>query len=217
MVFETGANIITVGRQLALLLFEMINLKIVRAKDIHLIGHSLGAQVTHQTSEWLRHLTKSDSQPQGLRPGRITGLDPAALLFQRHPGTHLVEEDADFVDVIHTSIVYFTGGPEDFLFGRFGMSQLVGSVDFFPNGGTAPQPSCSKICLLSVACLSCSHSKCRGYFADSLVDHESQVYGMSDLLYPSWPCGDQASTGHGSSVGMQAVKFSGRGRQCSRI
>ena len=209
-----AANVITVGRQLALLLFEMMNLKKVRAKDIHLVGHSLGAQVAHQTSKWLRHLTKSDSQPEGSRPGRITGLDPAAPYFQGHPGTHLVKEDADFVDVIHTSIA--TASIPDplycFITGQFGMSEAVGSVDFFPNGGTNPQPSCYS------ALSPCSHNKALEYFARSLANNRSQAHGLDEAVFPSSPCGTESrfldADTSGSSMGMQAVNFTGRGLQC---
>ena len=41
---------ITVGRQLGLLLYNLVALGKVEAKNIHLIGHSLGAQVAHHAN-----------------------------------------------------------------------------------------------------------------------------------------------------------------------
>ena len=207
----TAVNVITVGRQLALILVEMMNQGIVDAQDIHLIGYSLGAQVAHQASKWFRHLTKNDTQPEGLRPGRITGLDPAAPLFQGYPGTHLVKEDADFVDVIHTSAIQLDGGVLDIARGRLGMSELVGTIDFFPNGGTTSQPGCT---IVQVAC---SHQKSLVYFTNSLVDRKSRPRGKDAWVYPSKPCdssGNQIKGGISSSMGMQAVNFNGEGRHC---
>lgn len=43
---------------------------------------------------------------------------------------HLDITDAQFVDVIHTA-----GG-------TFGYVKPIGHVDFYPNGGKAPQPGC---------------------------------------------------------------------------
>ena len=211
------------GRQLALLLYELINLRKFRAKDVHLIGHSLGSHVAHHASLWLRHLTKSDSRPQGMRPGRITGLDPAARLFQGHPGTHLVKEDADFVDVIHTSIVMDDGDVMDTALRRYGMSQLVGSIDFFPNNGTHPQPGCDQlICPFTHFgdCMGCSHHKAIKYFALSLVNDRSQAHWLDELVFPSLPCDlpyvPSLGTPPSSTMGMQAVNFAGRGKQCPK-
>lgn len=65
----------------------------------------------------------------------VKGLDPAApgfkyLLLQNE---RLSDDDAEFVDVIHTA-----GGTLGFL-------EPIGHVDFFPNGGKAPQPGCGSV------------------------------------------------------------------------
>ncbi len=60
-------------------------------KDVHIIGHSLGAHTAGYAGEHINKL------------GRITGLDPAEPYFQGM-GEHvrLDTSDADLVDVIHT-------------------------------------------------------------------------------------------------------------------
>lgn len=95
------------------------------AKDIHAVGFSLGAHVVAFTSNFLEMVT-------GNRFSRITGLDPA-LPFFASPNTEwkLDEEDADFVDVIHTNA------------GLFGKIERCGHVDFYFNGGQA-QPKCRR-------------------------------------------------------------------------
>ncbi|KAK7866881.1 hypothetical protein R5R35_006043 [Gryllus longicercus] len=117
------ANTELVGRQLALLLFDILTLGSPEAK-IHLVGFSLGAHIAACASYIL--------QKRGVKVGRITGLDPASPIYK---STRLLEahrkldkDDAHFVDVIHTdgSPVWTNG---------FGLLQPLGHVDFYPNGG----------------------------------------------------------------------------------
>lgn len=63
---------------------------------------------------------------------RLIGLDPASPGFEFNPVDldPLNKDDAEFVDVIHT-----TGW-------KIGFTKRIGHVDFFPNGGIAPQPGC---------------------------------------------------------------------------
>lgn len=93
---------------------------------MHIVGHSLGAQAAGFAGKTVQNLTYSQI-------GRITALDPAAPLFDDEVVTanqRLVETDADLVVVIHTD-----GG-------ILGDYSPVGTIDFFPNGGTAVQPGC---------------------------------------------------------------------------
>jgi hypothetical protein len=63
--------------------------------------------------------------------GRITGLDPALILFSfNDPAGRLADTDALFVDIIHTC-----GG-------WMGFESPIGHADFYPNGGTFTQPGC---------------------------------------------------------------------------
>ena len=88
---------------------------------VHLIGHSLGAQMSG-------HIGRQTKNQCGQVLGRITGLDPANLYFEQVPAKMLSKEDAKLVDVIHTN-----GG--DFMTGDYGTAQAIGTVDFYPNGG----------------------------------------------------------------------------------
>lgn len=98
----------------------------LRANDIHLIGHSLGAHTAGYVAEGVPGI------------GRITGLDPAYPYFHEM-GRHvrLDPSDATFVDVIHTDIWELS--LKEF-FG-YGLSSACGHVDFYPNDGKE-QPGC---------------------------------------------------------------------------
>jgi hypothetical protein len=95
-------------------------------KDIHIIGHSLGA---HTAGGIGRHVMQLNNFTQ--KVGRITGLDPGniAMLFDEFG----VDLDvilnpffADFVDVYHTHSLPVTG---------LGQKGKLGHVDFYPDGG----------------------------------------------------------------------------------
>lgn len=73
----------------------------------------------------------------------MTGLDPAGPLFEsQDPRARLDEQDAQFVDVIHSN-------GEQLLLGGLGSWQPMGDVDFYPNGGRM-QSGCSNIFLGAV-------------------------------------------------------------------
>lgn len=66
-----------------------------------------------------------------MKIGRITGLDPAGYIYDALTETgRLSSRDANFVDIIHTGR------------GLWGTSKAIGHADFYPNGGSAPQPGC---------------------------------------------------------------------------
>ncbi|TKC48561.1 hypothetical protein EI555_016242, partial [Monodon monoceros] len=129
-------------------------------ENVHLIGHSLGA---HTAAEAGRRL--------GGRVGRITGLDPAQPCFQGTPEeVRLDPSDAMFVDVIHTDsapIIPFLG---------FGMSQKVGHLDFYPNGGKE-MPGCQKNTLSTIIDINgiwedfvaCNHLRSYKYYSSSIL------------------------------------------------
>ena len=220
-----AANTVTVGREVALLTYYLILLDKVEATDVHMIGFSLGAQVTHFASVWLRNLTSNDVGTRlymdDWQIGRITGLDPAARDFSSYNGSHLEREDAAFVDVIHTSIVEADGGVRDVLAGRFGMSEAIGAIDFYPNGGTSSQPECSR-----GPSEVCSHNRAIVYFTDSMD------LSLDETLFRSVPCDSyehlskceqlflsnstsnlsrQAKLRAISSMGIRSIQFGGRG------
>ncbi|GBM18059.1 Pancreatic triacylglycerol lipase [Araneus ventricosus] len=124
--YQATANTRVVGAEVDLLIKALEKNLNLKRSNMHIIGHSLGSHVAGYAGERLKTL------------GRITGCDPAEPYFENMPkSVRLDPSDANFVDVIHTdaaSKIRFIG---------FGMSQLVGHVDFFPNSGRQ-QPGCTK-------------------------------------------------------------------------
>lgn len=96
----------------------------VPLENVHLIGHSLGAHISGLAGQYVEDRKK-------IKIGRITGMDPAGPLFLlATEDKRLSSGDAMFVDIIHSD-----GG-------KLGMSRVLGHADFYPNGGSAPQPGC---------------------------------------------------------------------------
>lgn len=86
--------------------------------DLHLIGHSLGAQAVGKTG---RRLGQVDRPPR-----RVTGLDPAGPRFEWYKTTGLERIGKDsglFVDIIHTNP------------GVLGVKKQYGHLDFYVDGG----------------------------------------------------------------------------------
>ncbi len=124
--------------------------------SFHLIGHSLGAQVSGLIGRTLK-----EKDPK-LELCRITGLDPAGPGFYKSARSatfknfkHISSEDAKMVDVIHTNA------------DLFGAVDRSGTADFFPNGGMN-MPGCS----INRAC---DHERAVEYFAESLKNPEAFV------------------------------------------
>ncbi|XP_075071626.1 pancreatic triacylglycerol lipase-like [Mixophyes fleayi] len=139
--------------------------------NVHLIGHSLGAHTAGEAGKRMRGIS------------RITGLDPAEPYFQNTPTeVRLDLSDAALVDVIHTD-----AGPLLPSFG-LGMSQVIGHLDFFPNGGVQ-MPGCPGYREVSDADVdvwseasnfaSCNHSKAVEYYMDSITNANT---------FASYPC-----------------------------
>lgn len=158
----SAANTRVVGAAVAKFLEMLRNKHGVKMENVHVIGHSLGAQ----TSGYIGSRTPN--------MGRITGMDPAGPLFERYAEqVRLDPSDAKFVDVIHSDALPI----ED---AGFGTRKSCGHIDFFPNGG-GHQPGCPPAyktgveelltlrfneAFLSVAC---SHERSYIYFAESLA------------------------------------------------
>ncbi|XP_076683516.1 pancreatic triacylglycerol lipase [Andrena cerasifolii] len=173
------ANTELVGRQLALVLQDAINLGTL-PKNIHVIGFSLGAHVAGCASEVLKK--------RGHLLGRITGLDPASPFFRNHlfreKARKLDATDAQLVDVIHTD------GSEDFADG-FGLLKPLGHIDFFPNGGRE-QPGCTDVRNSVVVShlneetltreIACSHLRAWRLFLESVGG------GNESCRFIAWPC-----------------------------
>lgn len=123
---QAAVNTRLVGLEIAFLIRNLMLGHGLRAEDVHLIGHSLGAHTAGYAAERIPGV------------GRITGLDPAYPYFQEmSPKVRLDPTDATFVDVIHTDIADFS--LQEML--GYGMSPTCGHVDFYPNDGKT-QPGC---------------------------------------------------------------------------
>ena len=138
-------NVITVGNKTAQLLAQLN----INPMLTHCIGHSLGAHCCGV----LGKNTKID---------RITGMDPAGPGFYNLTETfafwRLSRNDANFVDIIHTSLA-------------FGLFDSIGHVDFWPNLGLE-QPGCKSDPI-------CSHGRTRDLFAESILS--SSYFPTSDV------------------------------------
>ncbi|XP_059756749.1 pancreatic lipase-related protein 2 [Balaenoptera ricei] len=166
-------NTRVVGAEIAFLIQGLSTQLGYDPENVHLIGHSLGA---HTAAEAGRRL--------GGRVGRITGLDPAQPGFQGTPEeVRLDPSDAMFVDVIHTDsapIIPFLG---------FGMSQKVGHLDFYPNGGKE-MPGCQKSALSTIIDINAIWEGTRDFVACNHL--RSYKYYSSSILSPDgflgYPC-----------------------------
>lgn len=108
-------------------------------ENIHLVGHSLGAQIVSFAA---KHVKSALNQ----KLKRVTGLDRANEVFSDNPALNgLYVDDAEVVAVLHT---------DDLGLGNIGS---VGTVDFYANGGVAPQPGGVN-----------SHGIVTSYFVESL-------------------------------------------------
>ncbi|OXU24282.1 hypothetical protein TSAR_000477 [Trichomalopsis sarcophagae] len=117
---------------------------------LHVIGHSLGAQVAGFID---RHLDFSIP--------RVTGLDPANPLFYQFGAEHVDERSGQQVDIVHTD-----GG-------IYGAYEPTGSVDFYANGGIRPQPGCFLFGVpLSPRSL-CSHWRSWRFYAESVINDKA--------------------------------------------
>lgn len=125
--------------------------------DIHYIGHSLGAHIAAIAAYQIKNKTDATI-------GRITGLDPAAPMFEWPDEApieeRLDEDDAVFVDVIHTNIEVL------------GVKKPCGYVDYFPNGGKS-QPGCGSCKLFN-----CILIFIRIFKANQLIKCIFQLYAV---------------------------------------
>ncbi|KAI1290044.1 Pancreatic triacylglycerol lipase [Halotydeus destructor] len=201
---QAAANTRLVGMQLALFIRSLssayqipIN---VTTGHCHLIGFSLGAHIAGFAGS---ELNSSIS--------RITGLDPAAPLFEGYPEpVRLDQSDAMFVDVIHTN-------GDGFLRGGLGSYQSMGHLDFYPNGGRV-QVGCNSVFIGAISDLLsyskswsqslCHHRRSFKYFIDSINGCPYRAFkcpnGYDDFLRGN--CFQDSAT-----MGYHASESTGRG------
>lgn len=141
---QASQNTRVVAKQLHLLLERLhaeFGGRFEYGRHVHLIGHSLGAQIAGLAAGYLDG-----------KVGRISGLDPAKPNFEgKDRVCRLDETDARFVDVIHSDIE------------KFGTNEQSGDIDFWPNGG-ANQPGCRR----GLDMFGCSHGRSLEFYAISI-------------------------------------------------
>ncbi|XP_061162928.1 inactive pancreatic lipase-related protein 1-like [Saccostrea echinata] len=158
---QSAANTRVVGATIGNMIKALRDSVSLPLGQVHLIGHSLGAQIMGYAGDWVRGI------------GRITGLDPAGLYFEKFDTkVKLDPSDASFVDVIHTD-------GASLLEMAFGIRTPNGHVDFYPNGGTR-QPGCKRNLWSNIqnffqgkmgkisASVACSHMRAIYFFIESI-------------------------------------------------
>ncbi|XP_023019189.2 phospholipase A1 3 [Leptinotarsa decemlineata] len=136
-------------------------------RNVHLIGHSLGAQVSGFAGKHIQELTT------GLKVGRITGLDAASPLFE-FPiplpiHLRINREDAAYVDGIHTNA------------GFLGYSIPFGNADYYVNYGGPVQPGCYDINIFES--FVCSHGKSHSIYSKTITNRKYQATSCSNPLW----------------------------------
>ncbi|XP_047985916.1 pancreatic triacylglycerol lipase [Leguminivora glycinivorella] len=163
---QAVANIRLIGAMTAHLVNDIKEvLGLQNLDNFHFIGHSLGAHLGGYCGHALQ-------KKFNLKLGRITGLDPAAPYFsQTVTLVRLDRSDAKYVDIIHSNAMplYYAG---------LGMSEAIGHVDFYPNGGVI-QPGCKKVdnhvttlnddmYKWMVKSVGCNHERSYEFFTESI-------------------------------------------------
>ncbi|KAM9324595.1 pancreatic lipase-related protein 2-like [Gastrophryne carolinensis] len=167
---QASNNVRVVGAEIAYFSHYLQDTFDYSGSNIHLIGHSLGAQVAGEAGKRLPGL------------GRISALDAAGPYFDdTPPEVRLGFADASFVDAIHTDTSSFIG---NLGFGGYGMSEPIGHVDFYPNGGEQ-MPGCDKIHIESgdldqiieglVDIVPCNHQRSFQFFRESILKPDGFV------------------------------------------
>ncbi|KAK8774747.1 hypothetical protein V5799_010720 [Amblyomma americanum] len=179
------------GALASVLLQSMYTQGILNPDNVHLMGFSLGA---HAAGFCGRHFENGTRK----KLGRISGLDPAGLLFENE-NISLSSGDASFVDVIHAN-----GGLMTEL--RFGRKNPMGHLDFYPNGGTF-QPGCTG----GLSDLSCSHNKAWWYFIESV---KNETCSFRSIPCNDWYSYDICLSNNNSisaNMGFDSIRAPGKG------
>ncbi|XP_069837854.1 pancreatic lipase-related protein 2-like [Dendropsophus ebraccatus] len=178
---QAANNIRVVGAEVAYFIKTLKELYNYPPSNVHLIGHSLGAHAAGEAGK--RH--------PGIR--RITGLDPAEPYFQgTPPEVRLDPSDALLVDAIHTDTL-----PTILKLG-YGISQTVGHLDFFPNGGKK-MPGCKKSQVISHVkpddiiptiddLAACNHLRSYMYYTESILTPDGFI-GFPSSSYEAFTAG----------------------------
>ncbi|RVE41276.1 hypothetical protein evm_014075 [Chilo suppressalis] len=131
---------------------ENVRDKGVSLSSIHLVGFSLGAHVVGITGKLVKKNLDDTI-------GKITALDPAKPCFKNSLEYRLDKEDADFVQVVHSSA------------GVLGLEQPVGHVDVYMNGVAGKQPECMDKGIT----IECDHAQSWKVYAASVMDEAAMM------------------------------------------
>ncbi|XP_069837852.1 pancreatic lipase-related protein 2-like [Dendropsophus ebraccatus] len=200
---QSANNIRVVGAEVAYFVSALGKIYNYPSSNVHLIGHSLGAHAAGEAGK---------RQP-GI--GRITGLDPAQPYFQdAPPEVRLDPSDAILVDAIHTDTT-----PTILNLG-YGMSQTVGHLDFFPNGGKR-MPGCKKNEVISHVnpddiaptideLAACNHLRSYMYYTESILTPDGFI-GFPSISYDAFTAGEGFPCPYGGcpSMGHYADQYRG--------
>ncbi|KAM4707192.1 endothelial lipase [Discoglossus pictus] len=164
---DAVSNCKMVGKDIAQLLDWLQEKASLSLENVHIIGYSLGAHIAGYAGNYVNGTI-----------GRITGLDPAGLGFERaEPHERLSLDDAGFVDVIHTYSRIILGR-------SVGIQMPIGHIDIYPNGGES-QPGCPLMNLLGdlsysnfVDTMKCEHERSIHLFVDSLVNQDQESFAF---------------------------------------
>ncbi|XP_011199758.2 phospholipase A1 [Bactrocera dorsalis] len=144
----SSENTNTIGKYVAKGLQKLLTF--IDVADLHLIGHSLGAQIMGSAARHYRMLT-GKSLPY------VTGLDPALPCFSIRKGlSTLSSQDADFVDIIHTDP------------GVLGQYETYGHVGFYVGGKYPIKNGCTTP--------SCSHGIVIPFYAESVYPNNNRDF-----------------------------------------
>ncbi|GAB5578808.1 inactive pancreatic lipase-related protein 1 [Prionailurus iriomotensis] len=202
---QAANNVRVVGAQVAQMI-SMLSIQTIA---------TLLPKSTSSATAW--EPTRRERLGAGLQAwAELQRLDPVEASFQGTPEeVRLDPSDADFVDVIHTDaapLIPFLG---------FGTKQLLGHLDFFPNGGEE-MPGCKKNALSQIVDLdgiwegtrdfvACNHLRSYKYYSESILNPDgfASYPCASYKAFESnkcFPCPDEGCP----QMGHYADKFAGR-------
>ena len=197
-------NALKVGNYTGEFLDNLITASGLNHADLHLVGFSLGGQGVGAMGRKLEKLS-------GTKADRLTSIDPAAPFFDilEPVGNWVGYNDANFVDVIHVNSDYvFCGG--------LSLAGPLGNVDFYPNGGLH-QPGCTDFGPLITTfwqndvtfMASCSHSKGKDYFKESLTSDFTGTLCESWESFSGGGCDGNAQSNMGIALNSSEIVGTG--------
>lgn len=160
--------VIDVGEYLTQFVLERIQNGDMHQNNIHIIGHSLGAEIGGYVGRKVKDKTN-------IKIKRISALDTAGPMFSflvlPLPFISLTAKDAEVVDAIHTSMF-------------MGTLRRVGKVDFFVRG-IFGLPTLSAPC--GIFSLICNHSLSKFLFRESIrscgIIASNWIYWSDKIVY----------------------------------